>query len=1536
MFLFAQGIIDSDNDGITDEYEEFFGLDPNAPSDAIDDYDADTLENLAESLLWSDPFMADTDADGWHDGVDDVPLSRVVIDCGDQQFTLGDVYTYTGPAWWLGAIKFGGLWQDDSWHVPESAERGEGQFVIDLDRSLLASDLVLELDLYDHPNSSLYFDLLDTTHTVVASDCYGNLTVGSDMDVSRKLTIPLESYPDATALKLRRGSGKVTVYQLMLYIDQDGDGLDDDQELQLGSDPLDSNSPWSVPGRIQVEDFDVGGEGVAYHDTTSGNFGGRYRMSESVDIEDTMDVGGGYNIGWAKAGEWQRYTINARQTDEYKLTVRVANNEASGGAFHLELDGIDVTGSLTMPATGGWQIWQNVVATEVYIEKGVHVLTLVLDSQGGNSYHGNYNYIDFDIAANGQSGILREWWIDTSGAGDLSGLKSHPGYPDSPDGSEIVTDAFEGPIDWNNYYGTRMRGYFVPPVSGWYFFWIATDDSGELWLSTDDDSANAKLIAYVEGWTASRDWNKYPSQASVAIDLVAGQRYYIEALQEEGGGGDNIAIAVQLPDGNFEGPIPGAMLVPWQNDTTIKVVAFEQDEGTDGIVSIEAEHFDEYIPQGTHEWVSVAPSGYAGESAMKATPNSGVNNNDDYMVNSPRLDFLVNFVKTGTHYVWIRGIGASGNDDSIHAGLDGQETTTSDRISSFDPNGDWVWSKSTMDGVVASVEVATPGVHALNVWMREDGFVFDKILLTTSSGYTPSGTGPAESLRTGVGPANEAPLVDAGLDVTVTLPSSAVLNGTVTDDGLPGPCRVAWSTVSGPGTVTFGDEQTEITTAAFETKGVYVLRLTADDSAILVTDDVTINVLPESGAVPNGLTAEYFNGVNFDTLQLTRIDPNIDFDWGNGSPDVNLLGNDYFSVRWTGEVEPLYSETYTFISRTDDGVRLWVDDQLIIDQWIPQAPTEHWGTIALTAGQRYSIKMEFYERAGGAVAQLSWQSTSQAREIIPEIQFYTTGGPPANQPPIAVAAASPTDGEVSLTVAFDGSDSFDDDGTVMDYSWDFGDGGTSALTSPSHTYTTPGIYTVTLTVTDDEGATDSDEVRITVSKPVSSGNGILREWWLNIGSGDAISDLTGAAGYPDLPDGSEIVTDLFEGPVDWADEYGTRIRGYFIAPQSGAYTFWIATDDNGELWLSTDEDPVNAKLIADVNGWTASREWNKYASQQSSPVNLVAGRRYYIEALQKEGGGGDNIAVAVQLPDGTFEGPIPGTRLDPWEALASGTGLKAEYFDGVNFDTLQLTRIDPNIDFDWGNGSPDVNLLGNDYFSVRWTGEVEPLYSETYTFISRTDDGVRLWVDDQLIIDQWIPQAPTEHWGTIALTAGQRYSIKMEFYERAGGAVAQLSWQSASQAREIIPAAKLYAGSTIDSDGDGLSDWDEVNIYGTDPNDPDTDDDDIQDGDDPRPTLPNEEPIIQSITISSNANFHNEGSMVVSAVANDADNDQIIYEFSVNGASWTTEPANSITLGPGSQISGSHTVSIRARDVWDAVGPPQSESTYIFLTPPRP
>jgi Concanavalin A-like lectin/glucanases superfamily/Gylcosyl hydrolase family 115 C-terminal domain len=200
------------------------------------------------------------------------------------------------------------------------------------------------------------------------------------------------------------------------------------------------------------------------------------------------------------------------------------------------------------------------------------------------------------------------------------------------------------------------------------------------------------------------------------------------------------------------------VLVPGLAARVAAAEPFQQDPGPDGIVSVEAEDFDENIPRPPHTWERITatasgfvpPGGFSGGYAMQSTPTTpgggeGFDTAADYLTKSPRLDYNVNFIKTGTYYVWVLAWALDGNSDSIHSGLDGLAIATADRISLSTTYG---WTNAAyQDPERIMFDVNSPGIHTLNIWMREDGSVVDKIVLTTNPDYKPTGAGPKESQR---------------------------------------------------------------------------------------------------------------------------------------------------------------------------------------------------------------------------------------------------------------------------------------------------------------------------------------------------------------------------------------------------------------------------------------------------------------------------------------------------------------------------------------------------------------------------------------------------------------------------------------------------------------------------------------------------------------------------------------------------------------------------------------------------------------------
>jgi RHS repeat-associated protein len=141
---------------------------------------------------------------------------------------------------------------------------------------------------------------------------------------------------------------------------------------------------------------------------------------------------------------------------------------------------------------------------------------------------------------------------------------------------------------------------------------------------------------------------------------------------------------------------------------------------------------------------------------------------------------------------------------------------------------------------------------------------------------------------------------------------------------------------------------------------------------------------------------------------------------------------------------------------------------------------------------------------------------------------------------------------------------------------------------------------------------------------------------------------------------------------------------------------------------------------------------------------------------------------------------------------SNGNGLKADYYDNQDLTALKLTRNDRTVKFDWGTSSPDPVNIASTTYSARWTGYVRAPYSGTYTFYTTSDDGVRLWVNNSQLVNNWTDHAPTENSGTIALTAGQLYPVTLEYYQNGGGASISLSWSHASISKQIVPVTALF------------------------------------------------------------------------------------------------------------------------------------------------
>lgn len=450
----------------------------------------------------------------------------------------------------------------------------------------------------------------------------------------------------------------------------------------------------------------------------------------------------------------------------------------------------------------------------------------------------------------------------------------------------------------------------------------------------------------------------------------------------------------------------------------------------------------------------------------------------------------------------------------------------------------------------------------------------------------------------------------------------------------------------------------------------------------------------------DGLVGNYFNGTNFETYVSTRKDPTINFNWGDGAPMAGM-NNDSYSARWTGFIQPRFTEKYTFYLTSDNGRRLWVNDQLVIDKWIDDWDITYTGEIDLEAGNKYTIKIEYFENFGGANCKFEWSSASQSREIVPQSRLFSSLAPAVNG-----------NGE----------------GLTGDYF-----------------------------------------------------NGKDFETYVNTRVDPMVSFIWG--------EGSPM-----EGINN--DSYSIRWTGTIQPRYSEKYKFYLTSDNGRRLWI--DDQLVIDKWIDD---WDIT---------YTGEIVLEAGKKYKIKIEYFENNGGANCQFEWSSVSQPRE-IVPQSQLAPRFIEGDGDGLTGNYYNRINFKRPVGTRIDSVINFNWGAGSP-MEGVNDDSFSIRWTGAVQPRYSEKYTFYLTSDNGRRLWINDRLVIDKWVNDS-IMYSGEIRLEAEKKYRIRIEYFEGEGNANCVFEWSSSSQPRQIVPQSQLYSVAEHDGGGDDGEHCQNVYVY---------------------------------------------------------------------------------------------------------------------------
>jgi hypothetical protein len=491
---------------------------------------------------------------------------------------------------------------------------------------------------------------------------------------------------------------------------------------------------------------------------------------------------------------------------------------------------------------------------------------------------------------------------------------------------------------------------------------------------------------------------------------------------------------------------------------------------------------------------------------------------------------------------------------------------------------------------------------------------------------------------------------------------------------------------------------------------------------------------------------------------LTRYDDTLHFEWGLGSPGADVP-TDNFSARWTRN-EWFEPGTYRFSYRSDDGIRIWVGDVLVVDDWRDRQAAWSFSDHVLPGGT-HPVRVEYYERAGAAAVQVSWERISGGAAWRGEyFSNRTLSGSPAlvrDDPAVdfdwgdeAPDPSLPSDNfsvRWTRTLGFNvGAYRFyssTDDGVRV-----YVDG--RRVIDAWYDQKLPNTHTGDMILPDGQHT-------VLVEYYEHGGDASAHVWWSRL---DTFSGWEGRyydnaelRGGPALiRDDAEINFDWGEGaPASWmpSDNFSAVwTRQVDFSP--GYYRLNVRSDDGIRVWLDD-------SLVMDY-WWPMAYEWHYL-----DPTYLQGPHRLKVEYFERTGGARVRFwweLVGVTSPITPVTG-LPG----PW------TG---SYYNNTNLSGEPvLVRGDATLDFNWGWGSPATEI-NRDFFSARWTGTFD-FTGGRYTFNTYSDDGVRLFVDDRLVIDSWRPMRGYRS-ASLNLGAGA-HTVRLEYFERTGIALVRLSWQ---------------------------------------------------------------------------------------------------------------------------------------------------------------
>ncbi len=468
---------------------------------------------------------------------------------------------------------------------------------------------------------------------------------------------------------------------------------------------------------------------------------------------------------------------------------------------------------------------------------------------------------------------------------------------------------------------------------------------------------------------------------------------------------------------------------------------------------------------------------------------------------------------------------------------------------------------------------------------------------------------------------------------------------------------VHWRQQSGPPSA-IKDETTLAPLVEFTGPGTYEYELTVFDGSVEHRDRVAITVSnPINDSTGYLLRSVWLNVSGWRLEDLREADPelaNPTFeDWQPGVQTPNGWA-DYYGTRLAGFLHVPVGGVYTFWTASDDQSELWLgtsanpaSKRLIanaprsvgVGQWERRDGQKSDGLI-LPAGTYYFEALQ-KEQTGGDHLAVAWEGpATNGREVISRGFLSPLSAAPLQNPDIQVILGQdqtllwPDDQLDLVGLVYD----LEQGPQPLTYTWSQTAGPALAVVAdPNYpitavTFPQPGIYEIRLAASD--GAhSGEDSLIVTVQDPLAPRTGgILREAWVDV-SGWQTADLENDPRFPNQPSFSDVLP-TFDTPIQWGEQYGQRLSGLITVPETATYQFFIASDDQSDLYLNPNGvDPNGAERIAYAERATGRYRWNRREGQASAPIRLEAGRSYYVEAVHKERTGSDYLSVAWKFAE---------------------------------------------------------------------------------------------------------------------------------------------------------------------------------------------------------------------------------------------------------------------------------------------------------------